>query len=58
MMYPYMTLSDETEIHQDVNFLNTNGQKKKDIVMKKSHSLKNCSIAMLIYYTNTLQMEE
>ena len=83
MMYPYMTLSDETEIvhsqliedkgikkvilndqqimdliQQDVNFLNTNGQKKKDIVMKKSHSLKNCSIAMLIYYTNTLQMEE
>ena len=45
-------------IQQDVNFLNTNGQKKKDIVMKKSHSLKNCSIAMLIYYTNTLQMEE
>ncbi len=85
MMYPYMTLSDETEIvHSQliedkgikkviVNFerptdngfdsarcelLNTNGQKKKDIVMKKSHSLKNCSIAMLIYYTNTLQMEE
>ena len=73
MMYPYMTLSDETEIvHSQliedkgikkviVNFerpTDTNGQKKKDIVMKKSHSLKNCSIAMLIYYTNTLQMEE
>ena len=74
MMSPYMTLSAETEIvHSQliedkgikkviVNFERPtdNGfdSARCELPEYKSHSLKNCSIAMLIYYTNTLQMEE
>ena len=61
MMYPYMTLADETEmvlIRQDANCLIINGQSGADIQMKKQQCLKNSCTVMHTCYISMLRMEE